>query len=172
MLQSISQTIALNGAHGRHSMPKVSPVFADIHYGRPQRLAARSYGFSQFRQSQILEAVFQGLTIRVMGGLLLFGISSALGYWLAKRKNRNAVVWALASLFLPIIAPLVLWLFVRRRWRTLSEYLSLYPNCRTGQGFSCAFCGSKSIRAVGVRGPTDGNKLHTCNHCGSGLYET
>ncbi len=91
---------------------------------------------------------------------------------LAKRKRRNAVMWAILSLAFPIFAPLALLIFVRHKWRTLDEYLALYPNCRTGQGFSCAFCGSRSIRAVGVNGPTDGNKLHMCNHCGAGLYET
>ncbi|TCG04729.1 hypothetical protein BZM27_38825 [Paraburkholderia steynii] len=63
-------------------------------------------------------------------------------------------------------------LFVRRRWNSLTEYLVLHPKCDTGQGFSCAFCGSRSIRSVGLRSATDGRRLHICNHCGSGLYET
>lgn len=107
------------------------------------------------------------------GTIVMFIAMPTLAWFLAKWKNRTPLPWAVAafcSAFFPIV-PIVL-LVIRRKARTLNEYLNLYPNTKTARGLSCAFCGSTSIRAVGIRGPMDANKLHSCNHCGAQLYET
>jgi len=104
--------------------------------------------------------------------LLCMALSAALGYWLAKRKKRNEVGWTVLSFFFPFFVPAFLWLFVRTKLQSLEEYLAQYPNSRSEQGLSCAFCGSSSIRAIGVRDPTDRHMMHVCNHCGAALYET
>lgn len=62
-----------------------------------------------------------------------------------------------------------------RKWsKTLSieDYSKQNPEAKTPHGMACAFCGSRSIRNWGIRGPHSKKRLHICNHCGKTLYRS
>jgi DNA-directed RNA polymerase subunit RPC12/RpoP len=60
-------------------------------------------------------------------------------------------------------------------WRnhtTLDHYLKEHPECATGRGIRCAYCGSSSIRNWGLTAADDHRRVFMCNHCGSTLYRS
>ncbi|ABV86474.1 hypothetical protein Spea_1147 [Shewanella pealeana ATCC 700345] len=54
----------------------------------------------------------------------------------------------------------------------ISDYRKQHPDLFDGKGIKCANCGSRSIRAWGLRSREDEQAIHTCNHCGTKLYRT
>jgi len=53
---------------------------------------------------------------------------------------------------------------------TASEYARIYPKNKTNYGYSCHWCGSRSIRNWGLNSPDDEKRVFICNHCGKKLY--
>lgn len=81
------------------------------------------------------------------------------------------------SIYVLIITSLVLFMvwYSLLGWKrkfplTLQQYLNNHPTAKTKSGIACAFCGSKSLRNLGVTSATDSRRRVSCNSCSSALY--
>lgn len=81
------------------------------------------------------------------------------------------------SIYILVISSLVLFIawYSFSGWKrkfplTLQQYLAEHPTAKTKTGIACAFCGSKSLRNLGVTKATDSRRRVSCNSCSTALY--
>jgi DNA-directed RNA polymerase subunit RPC12/RpoP len=115
-----------------------------------------------------------GVLVNLLVWALITLSPCVINYWLAERKSRNPVLWAILGFPFTFLSSILLLFLPPGGYGvpTLEEYLQKHPNCETGSGIKCANCGSKSIRSLGVTGANDARRRHSCNHCGVVLYKT
>ncbi|MDP2243556.1 hypothetical protein [Pseudomonas sp.] len=65
---------------------------------------------------------------------------------------------------------------IHRGWLRLpvvDKYNQRNPLSRSGRnGSACCYCGSRSIRQLGLEARNDQRRVHACNHCNANLYRT
>ncbi|MCY1299003.1 hypothetical protein D9M68_546330 [compost metagenome] len=59
------------------------------------------------------------------------------------------------------------------RFPIVDDYLERYGLNRNGRkGITCRYCGSRSIRQLGLEGWHDQRRIHQCNQCNQNLYRS
>lgn len=98
------------------------------------------------------------------------GTFESVSAWIAEYSIAIGVVaWFVGVILLKMV-------LIRReherylKMPTAYEYARNNPYQKSGQGYSCNRCGSRSIRNWGVSSAYDSDRVFICNHCNAHLY--
>lgn len=111
-----------------------------------------------------------------MNGIFTLIIISVIPAYLASRlaskRGRSRWVWGFLAMGFSYLGLGLLALLPSKALPTLREYSQRFPECATGKGMKCTYCGSGSIRLWRTHGVFAVRQHHLCNHCGKSLYTT